>query len=154
MGSFLLLCLVSLFPISSSLPSMTNVLFFYSTRKTTSIHIQAASSHYYFKYVKMIACIHTLLAARRKRDKWRMGMGDGGQYQAWSWRRYDRVLPSPPAIRSITHMYHPCPCKPLTNNSAQISALLCLNRYHSWQCSGYGAVHQRMSLLLLTLQLY
>ena len=28
----------------------------------------------------MIACIRTLLAARRKRDKWRWGMGDGGQY--------------------------------------------------------------------------
>jgi len=61
---------------------MTNVLFFYSTRKTTGIHIQEASSHQYFKYVKMIACIRTLFAARRMRDKWRRGMGDGGQYQA------------------------------------------------------------------------
>ena len=55
---------------------------FYTKRKVSGVRIEVEALQQYFKYSKMIACIRTLLATKRKRKKQRKGLGGGGQCRA------------------------------------------------------------------------
>ena len=61
---------------------ITSVFLFYTKRKVSGVRIEVEALQQYFKYSKMIACISTLLATKRKRKKQRKGLGGGGQCRA------------------------------------------------------------------------
>ena len=62
--------------------NITSVFLFYTKRKVSGVRIEVEALQQYFKYSKMIACISTLLATKRKRKKQRKGLGGGGQCRA------------------------------------------------------------------------